>query len=73
MYGCRLYLSSHLPLAGCEMGVQRCTCIKGVFWPPFEPKTENCVSSISSDFDSLLLFTLTVAMVTKMADEIGLK
>ena len=23
------------------------TCIKGLFWPPLEPKTENCFSPIS--------------------------
>ena len=26
---------------------QRGTCIKGLFWPPIEPKTENCFSPIS--------------------------
>ena len=27
---------------------KRGTCIKGLIWPPPEPKTENCFSSISS-------------------------
>ena len=27
---------------------QRGTCIKGLFWPPLEPKTESCFSPISS-------------------------
>ena len=26
---------------------QRGTCIKGLFWPPLEPNTENCFSPIS--------------------------
>ena len=26
----------------------RGTCIKGLFWPPLEPKTESCFSPISS-------------------------
>ena len=25
-------------------------CIKGVFWPPLEPKTESCFSPISSNW-----------------------
>ena len=29
---------------------QRGTCIKGLFWPPPEPKTENCFSPISFDW-----------------------
>ena len=28
--------------------IQRGTCIKGLFWPPLEPKTESCFSPISS-------------------------
>ena len=61
---------------------KRGTCIKGVFWPPFEPKTENCFSPISLDWFIRRItevqypdfyFTFTVAMVTKMAVEIGLK
>ena len=28
--------------------LERGTCIKGLFWPPLEPKTENCFSPISS-------------------------
>ena len=28
--------------------IQRGTCIKGLIWPPLEPKTESCFSSISS-------------------------
>ena len=63
-----------------KLGLKRATCIKGQIWPPLEPKTRSCVSSISSNwfirrtpqvkypgFD----LTFTVAMVTKMADEIG--
>ena len=57
-------------------------CIKGLIWPPIEPKTENCFSPISFDrfirrktevknFSIYLNFT--VAMVLKMADKIGLK
>ena len=62
--------------------MQRGMCIKGVFWPPLGPKNENCFSPISFDlfirritevkYPSFYL-TFTVAMVTKMADEIGLK
>ena len=58
------------------------TCIKGLFLPPLEPKTENCFLPISFDwfirritevqnFGINLIFT--VAMVTKEADKIGLK
>ena len=57
-------------------------CIKGLIWPPLEQKTENCFSPISlnwfirritevKNFSIHLNFTVT--MVTKMADEIGLK
>ena len=58
------------------------TCIKGQFWPPLKSKTEMCVSSISSNWFIRRIiqvqypgfyFTFTVALVTKMADEIGLK
>ena len=60
---------------------QRATCIKGLIWPPMEPKTESCFSPISFDWfirriTKVLKFgfylTFTVAMVTKMADKIGL-
>ena len=27
---------------------ERGMCIKGLFWPPLEPKTESCFSPISS-------------------------
>ena len=30
--------------------LQRGTCIKGLIWPPLEPKTENCFSQISFDW-----------------------
>ena len=26
--------------------IQRATCIKGLFWPPVEPKTESCFSQL---------------------------
>ena len=29
---------------------ERGTCIKGLFWPPLEPKTENYFSPISLDW-----------------------
>ena len=29
---------------------QRAKCIKGLIWPPLEPKSESCFSSISSDW-----------------------
>ena len=29
---------------------ERGTCIKGLLWPPLEPKTENCFSQISFDW-----------------------
>ena len=28
--------------------IERGTCIKGLFWPPLEPKIESCFSPISS-------------------------
>ena len=31
-----------------HMCIERGTCIKGLFWPPLEPKTESCFSPISS-------------------------
>ena len=31
---------------------QRGMCIKGLIWPPFEPKTEVCFSQISFDWFS---------------------
>ena len=30
------------------LSIKRGTCIKGLFWPPLEPKTESCFSPISS-------------------------
>ena len=33
-----------------ENGLIWGTCIKRLFWPPLEPKTENCFSPISSDW-----------------------
>ena len=30
--------------------LERGTCIKGLIWPPLEPKTENCFSQISFDW-----------------------
>ena len=56
--------------------------IKGLFWSPLEPTTETCFSPLSFDWfhrkiSEVLNFGLylksTVAMVTKMADQIGLK
>ena len=32
-------------------GFKRGTCIKGLFWPPLEPKTESCFSPISSHWN----------------------
>ena len=29
---------------------KRGTCIKGLFWPALEPKTENCFTPISFDW-----------------------
>ena len=29
---------------------ERSRCIKGLFWPPPEPKSESCFSPISSDW-----------------------
>ena len=64
------------------MNDERDTCIKGLFWRPLEPKTESCFSPISSccfikewPKCKILAFILLlpVAMVTKMADKIGLK
>ena len=58
---------------------QRGTCIKGLFWPPLEPKTESCFSSYwfieEKPKCKMLAFILLllVAMVTKMPDKIGLK
>ena len=58
------------------------TCIKGLIWPPLEPKTENCFSQISFDWfirrmtevlNFRIYLNFTVAMVTKMADKIGIK
>ena len=56
--------------------------IKGLIWPPLEPKAESCFSPISFDwfirritqvYISGIYLTLSVAMVTKMADKIGSK
>ena len=56
-------------------------CIKGLIWPPLGPKIENCFSQISFDwFISRInevkkigiYINFTVAMVTKMADKIGI-
>ena len=61
---------------------QRGTCIKGLFWPPLEPKTESFFSLISYYWfirriaqvhNSGIYFNLLVPMVTKMADNIGFK
>ena len=55
-------------------------CIKRLFWPPMRLKYEKCFSPICSYqfirtiikvFRSRITFTFTVAMVTKMAAEIG--
>ena len=54
----------------------------GLFWPPLEQKTESCISPIyrvglleEKPKCKILAFILLlpVAMVTKMADKIGLK
>ena len=56
--------------------------LRGLIWPPLEPKTENCFSPISFVWfirrkPAVLFFriysTFTVAMVTKMADKNRLK
>ena len=61
----------------CERG----TCIKGLKWPPLEQKTEICFSQISLNsfirrMAEMYIFGIyldfTVAMVTKMADKIGI-
>ena len=55
-------------------------CFKGLFWPPLEPKTENCFPPISFNlfirritevYNFGIYLNFTVAMVTKMADKIG--
>ena len=52
-------------------------CIKGLIWPPLEPKTENCFSPISFDWfirritEVYNFSNFTIAMVTKMANKIG--
>ena len=57
-------------------------CIKGLIWPPLDPKTENCFSHISFDwfirrmtkvYNFGIYLNDTVAMVTKMADKTGIK
>ena len=64
------------------VNMQRGTCIKGLIWPPLEPKTENFFSQISFDWfirrmTEVLNFEIylnhTVAMLTKFADKIGIK
>ena len=54
----------------------------GLFWSSLEPKLENCFSPISFDwftrritevYNLAFFLNFTVAMVTKMADKIGLK
>ena len=58
------------------------TCIKGLIWPPLELKTENCLSQNYFDWFSRrmtevlnfgIYLNFTLAMVTKMADKIGIK
>ena len=62
--------------------MNRAMCIKGQIWPPLDPKTDSCVSSISSNLfikiitqvlNSGIYFIFTIAMVTKMADKKGSK
>ena len=57
-------------------------CIKGLIWPPLEPKTKNCFSPISFDWlirriTEVLNFGIylnfTVAVVTKIANKVDLK
>ena len=69
---------SHFILDKSERG----TCIMGLFWPPLEPRTENCFSPISFDWFIRRLtvsknlrhfFKFYLAMVTKMVDKMGLK
>ena len=57
-------------------------CIKGLFWPPLEPKTENCFSPNSFDWFIRIItdvsnfgiyLNFTIAMVTKMVIKIGIK
>ena len=43
MINCQEYTT---PICQSERG----TCIKGLIWPPLEPKTENCFSQISFDW-----------------------
>ena len=66
----------------CLRKPERGTCIKGQIWPPLEQKTENFFSPFSPNWfirrmvqvlNSGIYFTFSVAMVTKMADKIGLK
>ena len=56
--------------------------IEGLNWPPLELKTENCFPQISFDWfirrmtevsNFGIYLNFTVAMVTKMADKIGIK
>ena len=62
--------------------LERGTCIKGLFWPPLEQKTEDAFHQFylvglleEKPKCKILTFILLlpVAMVTKMADKIGLK
>ena len=58
-------------------------CLKGLIWPPLEPKSESCFSPISSDWfnriiNSSMIFWYLFKfngyyMLTKMADKLGLK
>ena len=54
-------------------------CIKGLKWPPLDPKHENYFSQISFDllqtevYNFVIYLNFTVAMVTKMAVKIGFK
>ena len=61
---------------------ERGTCIKGLIWPPLEPKSESCFSPISFDWfirritqckTLAFIKILMVSMVTKKANKIGLK
>ena len=45
-YDNELQILTHLWRDG--ISYERGTCIKGLFWPPIEPKTESCFSPISS-------------------------
>ena len=64
------------------MRLQRGKCIKGLFWPPLEPKMKfafhqfHLIGLLEELHNSkILAFILLspVAMVTEMVDKIGLK